>query len=462
MNQSIVELIIAEIGASKVLTDEAVHSRFYHIYETDLPLKAKAVVLPTSTEDVSKILKICNNLGQPVVVHGGLTNLVGSTETSGNEIVISMEKMNIIEEIDTQSRTMTVQAGVILEEVQNAAKDKNLLFPLNYGAKGSAQIGGSISTNAGGLRVLRYGMTRNLILGLETVLADGTIISSLKKIIKDNSAYDIKHLFIGSEGTLGVITKAVLKLVERPLSRTSAFVGINEYQNVVAFLKFMDGSLAGTLSGFELIWKDTYLAQTSPSEITPPLPANFNYYVLLESLGSDPEKDQERLLQLLEEALDKKLILDAVPAYSGSDLDWFWRIREDVDIMISQCNNAQHFDISIPIPNIGSYANEVTTMLKKIPQLEKCFIFGHVADGNIHLILGKSEQRPELIHQINKVVYEPLRDLGGSVSAEHGIGLHKKRYLPIARNPEEIQLMKTLKKTLDPKNILNRGKVLDV
>lgn len=462
MKPSIVELLTSRLGSSKVLTGNAVHSRFYHIYETDKPLNAKAVVLPASTQDVSAILKICHELCQPVVVHGGLTNLVGSTETTGDEIVISMEKMDGIEEIDIESRTMTVQAGTILEDVQNAAKEKDLMFPLNYGAKGSAQIGGAISTNAGGLRVLRFGMTRSLILGLETVLADGTIVSSLKKIIKDNSAYDIKHLFIGSEGTLGVVTKAVLKLVERPRSRTSAFVGINEYSNVVAFLKFMDGRLAGTLSGFELIWQDTYVAQTSPSEITPPLPTNYNYYVLLESLGSDPEKDQEKLLQLLEEALEKELILDAVPAYSNSDMDRFWRIREDVDIMISECNNAQHFDISIPIPEIGKYAKSVSEALKKIPQLQKCFIFGHVADGNIHLILSKSEQSDALIHQINEVVYTPLRALGGSVSAEHGIGLHKKRYLEIARNAEEIELMKTLKRTLDPKNILNRGKVIDV
>jgi FAD/FMN-containing dehydrogenases len=230
MEAPIINELKEKIGAEKVLTGESVKERYFHVWQMDESLNAKAVLLPKTTQEVSDILKICHAHKQSVVVHGGLTNLVGSTETEGNEIVISTEKMNAIEEVDEQSRTMTVQAGVILEAVQNAAKEKELLFPLNFGAKGSAQMGGVISTNAGGLRVFRYGMTRNLVLGLEAVLADGTIISSIKKIIKDNSAYDLKQLFIGSEGTLGIITKAVLKLVEAPKSRNSAFVGFNDYE----------------------------------------------------------------------------------------------------------------------------------------------------------------------------------------------------------------------------------------
>jgi len=463
MNGSIIEALKQKLGVEKILTAEAVKERYHHIWKTDEPLNAKAVVLPVSTAEVATILKICHEAGQPVVVHGGLTNLVGSTETQADEVVISMEKLNKIEELDDKGRTMTVQAGVILEDIQQAAKELDLLFPLNFGAKGSAQIGGIISTNAGGLRVFRYGMTRNLVLGLEAVLADGTIISSMKKIIKDNSAYDVKQLFIGSEGTLGVITRAVLKIVEAPKSRSSAYAGFDDYDKVLDFLKYMDRGLAGTLSGFELIWRSTYEIFTSPPSSTPPpLPYDYQYYVLLESMGSDPEEDHQALQDLLGEALEKELILDAVIAYTESDLEWFWKIREDVHVMVSHCRNDQHFDISLPVPLIGQVINEIREQVLSIPAVESCYPFGHVADGNIHLVISKEVESQELIDQVNDCIYSPLKAIGGSVSAEHGIGLHKKRYLHFCRSEEEIELMKTLKRSLDPKNILNRGKILDV
>lgn len=457
----LIEALIGAIGEDKVLLGAAVHERYHHIWHMDQRLDATAVLLPRTTEEVSAIMKICHKLEQPVIVHGGLTNLVGSTETSANEVVISMEKLNMIEEVDEGSRTMTVQAGVLLQQVQDKAKDSDLLFPLNFGAKGSAQIGGIISTNAGGLRVFRYGMTRNLVLGLETVLADGTIVSSLKKIIKDNSAYDLKQLFIGSEGTLGIVTKAVLKLVEAPRSRTSAFVGINGFSNVVLFLKHMDSGFAGTLSGFELIWADTFKIMTCPpASVKAPLPFDYEFYVLLEGLGSHQENDQQRLEGLLAEALQEKLIVDAVIADTAADLNWFWTIREDVHVLVEHCNHDQHFDISLPIPLIGETIHGIQQQLLATPKVENVYAFGHMADGNIHLIVGKEEQSEELISKINDIVYGPLQAIGGSVSAEHGIGVHKKKYLHLCRTSEEITLMKTMKQVMDPKTILNRGKVI--
>ncbi len=462
MKNTIIETLEGLLGKAKVLSGDQLNDRYHHIWHMSEPLKALALILPASTEDVSLIMSTCHAHDQSVIVYGGLTNLVGATETNGDEVIISMEKMTNIEEVDAQSRTMTLQSGVLLENVQNAAKEKDLLFPLNFGAKGSAQMGGVISTNAGGLRVFRYGMTRNLILGLEAVLADGTIISSMKKIIKDNSGYDLKQLFIGSEGTLGVITRAVVKLVEAPKSRNSAFVGFDDYEKVISFLKFMDSHLAGTLSGYELIWKNTYQVMTSPPATTkPPLPYDYNYYVLLESLGSDQDQDRERLQELLEVALEKEYILDAVIAHTDSDLEWFWKIREDVHVIASQCDNGQHFDISVPIPLIGDLVSQIYDKIKAIPKVDNIYAFGHVADGNIHFIIGKQEQTEELINAINEVIYTPLQAIGGSVSAEHGIGLHKKKYLPICRTPEEIQLMKGLKKMMDPKGILNPGKILN-
>ena len=447
---------------NRVLVGDALEGRYTHIWTMNQPLKALAVVLPKSTQELSETLKICHEFKQPICIHGGLTNLVGATRTNEDEVVISLEKMNAILEIDPQSRSISVEAGVILEDIQVAANAVNMLFPLNFGAKGSAQIGGIISTNAGGLRVFRFGMTRALVLGLEVVLADGTVLSSMKKIIKDNSAYDLKQLFIGSEGTLGIVSKAVLKLIEAPKSRTSAFAAVNAYDKVVEFLKFMDAGLAGTLSGFELIWGSCYQLMTSPpAHNKPPLPHGFNYYILLESLGSHQENDQQQLEHLLEQAFTTGLIQDAALAHTESDVNWFWSIREDVKVIKDQCHIDHHFDISLPIPQIGQVIAKITNQLNALPAVNKVLAFGHVADGNIHLIVDKVNASKELRHQIDEIVYAPLQSLGGSVSAEHGIGIDKKRYLSWCRTEEEIRTMKLLKRSLDPHNLLNRGRVLE-
>lgn len=445
---------------SQIISGVALEDRYHHIWHMDVPLKALCVLIPCSTIEVSNIMKICYHNDLPVVVHGGLTNLVGSTETQGNEVVISTERLNQIEEIDASSRAMTVQSGVILEHIHDAAAQVDLLFPLNFGARGSAQIGGVISTNAGGLRVLKYGMTRQLILGLEAVLADGTIISSMKKIIKDNSAYDVKQLFIGSEGTLGIITRAILKLEEAPTSRNAAYIGFNDYNKVVSFLKYMDSKLAGKLSGFELIWRNSYEQMTSTSDsVRPPLPYEYQYYVLVESLGSHITNDGAEFESLLEKAIENEEILDAVMAQSTSDVEWFFRIREDVNNLVDFMKHDQHFDISLPIPLIGDYIAARYETLAQIEGVEQIYAFGHVADGNIHFMIGKANLNTSLKKEIDYCIYDGLKEIGGSVSAEHGIGTHKKAYLELCRTPEEIVLMKSIKTTMDPKGLLNPGKI---
>jgi FAD/FMN-containing dehydrogenase len=428
----------------------------------DKPLQALCVAVPESTEEISSILKVCHAHDLKVVVHGGLTNLVGGTETKGDEVVISLERMNRIEEIDEDSRSITVQAGVILETIHQAVEEKGLLFPLNFGARGSAQIGGVISSNAGGLRVLKYGMARQLVLGLEAVMADGTIINSMKKIIKDNSGYDLKQLFIGSEGTLGIVTRAILKLEEAPSSRNAAYIAVNDYSSVVKLLKFFDQGLAGKLSGFELIWKNSYMQMTSTSDaVRPPLPYDYEYYILIESLGSQPTEDQLEFQKLLEKVVERELVADAVMALSPSDVEWFFRIREDVNNLTDLMKNDQHFDISLPVSLIGGYISDCSQKLEKIAGVEQVYAFGHVADGNIHFMIGKENKSNKLRLEINETIYSGLKAIGGSVSAEHGIGLHKKAYLDISRTPEEIQLMKTLKLAMDPKGILNPGRIID-
>ena len=459
--EALIKQFISIAGDGGVLRGEDLKFQFNHIWKMDSGLNALCLLYPASASQLSEIMKICYELEQPVVVFGGRSNLVGSTETSRGEVVIAMDKMNGIEEVDSGSRTMTVQAGVILENIQIEAQKNNLFFPLNFGAKGSAQIGGILSTNAGGMRVLRYGMTRNLVLGVEAVLADGRVVSSMKKIIKDNSAYDIKHLFIGSEGTLGVVTRAVLKLEERPLSRNCAFVSLNGYDNVIALLKSSDQQLAGTLSAFELMWRNTFEIMTNGlSDVKAPLGLGNEYYVLIESLGSNQEDDRVKLERVLEEALNHQIITDAALANSSDDVNMFFKIREEVHVLKSQCTFDQHFDISIPIPKIGKTIDRISEELREIEEVEQIFTFGHVADGNIHYVIGKSNDSPELKKRIDDVVYRPIKSLGGSVSAEHGIGLHKKDYLKLCRSEEEIALMHSLKKMMDPKNIMNRNKVL--
>ena len=450
------------VGENNILAHGKEKNRFTHIWKTDIPLAALAIVFPRSTEEVSAIMKLCHENNQEVVVHGGVTNLVGGTQTQEKQLVISLEKMNSIEEIDEKSRTITVQAGVILENAIDAANDENLFLPLSFGAKGSAQVGGVVSTNAGGLRVFRYGMTRQMVLGLEAVLADGTIISSLKKIIKDNSGYDLKQLFIGAEGTLGIITKVVFRLQEKPQSRSSAIVGLDNYEHVIALLKFMEKGLAGTLSGFELMWQRTYIAMTSAPDFSAPIPNNFPYYVFIESLGGDTTSDFNRLEDLIAEAFEKELIGDGVLAQSDRELQGIWKIREDVSVLADLAQFDQHFDISLPIPLIGKEIDAAVEQLEQLDFVEKIFPFGHVADGNIHFIIGKKENSPEIIDAINAIIYGCLERNKGSVSAEHGIGLDKKKYLSTSRTENEINLMRTLKRALDPKNILNPGRIVSV
>lgn len=456
----IINQLIAELGEEIVWTGEVVAERSAGVWDNPGNVKAKALVRPSTTEEVAATLRICNEAGQAVVPHGGLTNVVRSSISNENEVVLSLEKMNRIIEIDEVGRTATVEAGVVLLNLQNAVAEKGLLFPLDLGAKGSCQIGGNISTNAGGLRVLRYGMTRSLVLGLEVVLADGTVLSSLGKVIKDNAGYDWKQNFIGTEGTLGIVTKAVLKLEEAPQSKNTAFVALDSFEKVQQFLKFADRSLAGTLSAFELIWKNYYdLMTTEPSSYAPPLPSEFPFYVLMEALGSDQEKDSERFQMMLETAFEKELIADAAIAYTDSDLAWFWGIRESVDLILSIKNPVFLFDISLPIIEMDTYTKALQASLDEVWEENDCYIFGHMYDGNLHLFISCGAADEATRHQVEGLVYQPLQKLKGSISAEHGIGLEKKNWLHLSRSVSEINFMKTLKNTLDPKGILNPSKI---
>jgi len=459
-NNNIISLFETILDKSSILKGEDLKSRFYHIWKTDIPLESICLLLPKNTNQVSSILKICNNYNQEVIIHGGLTNLVGATKSSDNQVVISLEKMKNIIEIDEKGKTVTCESGVIIEDIINAVKDKDLLLPLNFGARGSAQIGGAVSTNAGGLRVFKYGMTRNLVMGLEVVLPDGTIISSLKKLMKDNSGYDLKQFFIGSEGTLGIVTKVVLRLYQHPKTRYTALAVTNDYKKVLDLLRFMEDKISKNLTAFELLWNDTYKQMISDKTIyNKYLPDNYKYYVFIEFMGGDFENDYDTFEKAIMNAVDHQLVEDAVVGKDEKEQLNIWGIREDVAVLAEEKKFDQQFDISIPVAQIGEVIDKTILELKNCQGVETIFPFGHVADGNIHFIIGKDSDNDELKSKINEIIYTNTELVQGSISAEHGIGLDKKKYLIKSRSKDEIELMKLIKKAIDPKNILNPGRV---
>jgi len=457
---NIISLFENILDKSSIVTGENLKSRFYHIWKTDLPLEAVCLLLPKDTDQVSGILKICNDNDQEVVIHGGLTNLVGSTKSTNKQVVISLEKMNNIIEIDEKGKTVTCESGVIIEDIINSVKEKNLLLPLNFGARGSAQIGGAVSTNAGGLRVFKYGMTRNLVLGLEAVLPDGTIISSLKKLMKDNTGYDLKQFFIGSEGTLGIVTKVILRLYQHPKTRYTALAVTDDYQKVLSLLKFMEYKISNNLTAFELLWNDTYKQMVSDKTMyNKYLPDNYKYYVLIEYMGGDFENDYDTFEKAIMQSIDQGIVDDAVLGKDEKEQQNIWGIREDVAVLAEEKKYDQQFDISIPVTQIGEIIDKTINELKNCKGVETIFPFGHVADGNIHFIIGKDSDDDDLKNKINEIIYSNTELVKGSISAEHGIGLDKKKYLKKSRSKDEIELMKLIKKSIDPKNILNPGRV---
>ena len=458
---TIIRLFIEVLDNSSVLVGESLKSRFYHIWKTDIQLESLCLLLPRTTDEVSSIVKICNDNNQEIIIHGGLTNLVGSTISNKTQVVISLEKMNRVIEVDESAKTITCESGVIIEDIINTVKDKNLLLPLNFGARGSAQIGGAVSTNAGGLRVFKYGMTRNLVMGIEAVLPDGTIISSLKKLMKDNSGYDLKQLFIGSEGTLGIVTKVVLRLYRLPKTRYTSLAVSNNYQDVLNLLKIMEDKISSNLTGFELLWNNTYKQMVSDeTHYNKYLPVNYKYYVFIEYMGGDFENDYNLFESIILECIDKGVIDDAVIGKDDKEQVNIWGIREDVSVLADERKFDQHFDISIPVPLIGEIIDKISKELKDCEGVKTIFPFGHVADGNIHFIIGKDSNDDDLKSKINDIIYNNTQQVNGSISAEHGIGIDKKKYLIKSRSEDEIELMRLLKKSIDPKNILNPGRVI--
>ena len=458
------DALLAELGAALgddvLLTGGDVAARAGDGSGT-VPCAARAVLRPRTTEQLSAALAACHRFGQPVIPQGGLTGLVGGGVAGDLEVAITLERMNAIEEIDPVGRTMTVQAGAVLQKIQEAAEAEDLLFPLDLGARGSCTIGGNVATNAGGNRTIRYGMTRDSVLGIEAVLADGTVLSSLNKMVKNNAGYDLKHLFVGSEGTLGIVTRVVLRLERRPRSHDCALLAVPGFAEVVELLRRLEEEIGGSMSAFEVMWREFYELVTGPRARTaPPIPHGAPFYVLVESLGARPEQDAAQFEETLGGCMEAGLIEDAVLGRSRAERDEIWALRDDVE-QLNHLAPIFTFDVSLRIADMESYVGEIKAALTERWPESRCVVFGHLGDGNLHVVVGVADGSPEARSAVEEIVYGRLEPIGGSVSAEHGIGFEKRAHLGRSRTPAEIELMKTLKRTLDPKGILSPGRVFE-
>ena len=429
---------------------------------------ALLVVKPGSVQEVADVLKFAQEHRLKIIPQGGNTGLVGGNtpDETGTEIVLSLARLNRIREVDALSDTMTVEAGVTLLRAQEAATEADRLFPLSLASEGTCTIGGNLGTNAGGTAVLAYGNARDLVLGLEVVLADGRILNGLGKLRKDNTGYDLKHLFIGSEGTLGIITAAVLKLFPKPNSLVTVFCGLVSPKHALDLLELAKRSAGQAVTTFELLPRLAIdMVVDHMAGCRDPLATRFDWYVLMElSSAADPYRE-DRAQSLLEEALDKQIILDATMANSLDQRNDFWRLRETLPEAQAFKGGSIKHDVSVPVSCVPELIALVDAeVIAAMPGIRP-MPFGHLGDGNLHYNLtqpvGMDKQaymdQREVMHAI---VYKHVLAMGGSVSAEHGIGRLKKHLLQQVKDPVALELMHSLKQMLDPHNILNPGRVL--
>jgi FAD/FMN-containing dehydrogenase len=452
------QLLGVEVVAAPAADSLARHTRDYCV-QGKADVGIRALTFPRNTGEVSAILRYCNEHYVPVQPQGGMTGLSGGAVPVGPCVVISMERMRTIRELDPAAATITVEAGVILETVQRAAEAAGLFFPLDLGGRGSCQIGGNLATNAGGNRVLRFGMARELVLGVEAVLADGTVVDSLRKVIKDNAGYDLRQLFIGSEGTLGIITAAVLRLFPKARSISTCLCAADDYEGVLRLLARVRTEFGPQLTAFEVMWPQFYRLATSGLGRRAPLALDRGICVLIETMGFNASTDPQRVEEVFSQAIEGGLVTNAVIAQSEREAAELWAVRDSP----GEWQRAGHwpqlsFDVSVPTGVIGLLVAEIEASLRaRWPDLSVLY-FGHAADGNLHVSVRMSGHSvPEL--EIERTIYEVVARRRGSISAEHGIGSLKMPFLPLSRSAEEIALMRVIKNALDPRGILNPGKI---
>ena len=446
------------LGHDAVRVGEQIGERSMTDWTRHQPTRAAALLLPRTTEQVSQALAICHAAHQTVVPQGGMTGLAGGAIPRAQDMALSLERLTGIEEIDPASATMTVRAGTTLQTAQEAAAQAGFELALDLGARGSCQIGGNLATNAGGNRVIQSGTARDQVLGLEVVLASGAVLSSLGKMVKNNTGYDLKHWFIGSEGTLGVITRAVLRLHPQRAARHTALVALDDYDSAVSLLRRLSTRFGNDIGAFEIMWPDFYDFGVALTGARSPFAEAHPLYALIEHASFDAADDGERFAAALTEALDAHAIRDAVIAQSMADARALWAVREctaEFPVKMDPIN----FDVSLPIGEIGGFVDRCRAALDRQWPENQSYFFGHIGDSNLHLTVDGHSVPDVEHHAVYAFVYEMLGPLHGSVSAEHGIGSLKREFLPISRSREELAAMAAIRQALDPHGILNPGKL---
>jgi len=464
----ILDEIAGIVGAANIIDDDFAMQP-YLVEERGLYRgAARAVVRPGSVDEVARLLALCNARGIKIVPQGGNTGLVGGQTPSqaGDEIVLSLRRLNRVREIDAIGHTLIVDAGVTLQNVQEAADKVDRLFPLSLPSEGSCTIGGNLSTNAGGVAAVAYGVARDLVMGLEVVLADGRVMSDLSRVKKNNTGYDLKNLFIGAEGTLGVITGAVLKLFPKPRARATGFVGLASPEAALGLLDIAMARAGGDVKSFEIIPRigiDFVLKHGADTR--DPLSDQHAWYVLIELASQADSALEETLENLLGEAIEKELVEDAAIATSLVQRNDFWRLRELLSEVQKHEGGSIKHDVSVPISAVPAFLADVARDVPAAVPGARMVAFGHLGDGNIHCNIsqpiGADKQAfLDRWNEVNEIVHGLVGKYQGSISAEHGIGVMKRDELPHVKDAVAMDLMRTIKKTLDPNGILNPGKVL--
>lgn len=417
------------------------------------------VARPRDTAEVAQLVERCHAQRQKITVQGGLTGLAGGAVPGDGDVVLNLERMNAIEHIDELEGVMLVQAGVTLEQVQNAAAQAGWYFPVDLGARGSCQVGGNAATNAGGDRVLRYGTMRDSVLGLEVVLADGTVLDSMTRLVKNSSGLDLRFLFIGSEGTLGVITRLVLKLQPAPGPAATALVALPDLPAVAKLLRHLKRSLGPVLCAYEFMSQRFIREVVTLCGLKCPIDDEAAWFVLVEAQGALGQDVEAILQDALEKAMEDELVVDCAIASSLSDNADFWRLRQSIPELLTHLKPTINFDVGLPWSETTGFIERVDAQLaERFPQATHLF-FGHLGDNNIHLMTGP--HAPERHDEVEGIVYSELVGHNGTVSAEHGIGFLKKPYLGHTRSEAQRALLRLLKSSLDPLDTLNPGRVID-
>jgi FAD/FMN-containing dehydrogenase len=429
--------------------------------------RSPLLLKPADTETVSAILAICNETYTPVVPQGGNTGLVGGQIPTDGEVLLSLERMTAIRQVDPDGMHLIAEAGTILAKVREAADRAGRYFPLSLASEGSCTIGGNLSTNAGGVNVLRYGNARDLTLGLEVVLADGRVLDLLRTLRKDNTGYDLKQLFVGAEGTLGIITAAALKLFPKPRARATALAGVRDPKAAVALLGRLQDQTGGLVSAFELIPRiGLELVCAHIPDTADPLTSRAPWYVLIEATSSGHEPLQEILQDSIAAALDDGLVTDAVFAASEAQRAALWRLRESLSEAQKAEGGSIKHDVAVPVDDVPAFLEQASATVAELVPGIRPVPFGHLGDGNIHFNLSVPKGADDKAYlarweEISRAVHDIVWDFGGSISAEHGLGLMKREEIQRYKSAAEMDAMRALKRTFDPNNILNPGKLVN-